>query len=216
LDSDQSIEHVNLWLHDGTHEQMEMFQIQAEASSNDKWNISVLRRHAQAVLRSSASLAEKFERIRPHQNEAGLRLWAANEALSLGYGGVSEVARAAALSRTTIHVGIVELQSAKGVAGPGRIRRRDGGHKKLTEKDPGLLGALKQLVNPATRGDPESPLRWTNKSTTKLARELVAEGHPVSQRTVCDLLTSDGYPFSAFARRGKGRITRTAMRSFST
>jgi Rhodopirellula transposase DDE domain len=156
------------------------------------------------VPRSSASLAEKFERIRPHLNEASLRLWAANEALSLGYGGVSEVARATALSRTTIHAGIAELESAKVVDEPGRIRRGGGGRKKLTDKDPGLLGALNQLVDPVTRGDPESPLRWTSKSTTKLAQELIKEGHPVSQRTVCDLLTAEGYSLQSVRKTREG------------
>ncbi len=156
------------------------------------------------MLRSSASLAEKFERIRPHLSEVGLRLWAANEALSLGYGGVSEVARATALSRTTIHAGIAELQNARVVEGPGRIRRSGGGRKKLTDKDPGLLGALNKLVDPVTRGDPESPLRWTSKSTTKLARELVNGGHPVSQRTVCDLLAAEGYSLQSVRKTREG------------
>lgn len=133
-----------------------------------------------------------------------MRLWAANEALSLGYGGVSEVARATALSRTTIHAGIAELENARVVDGPGRIRRSGGGRKKLTDKDPGLLGALNKLVDPVTRGDPESPLRWTSKSTTKLARELVKGGHPVSQRTVCDLLAAEGYSLQSVRKTREG------------
>jgi hypothetical protein len=137
-------------------------------------------------------------------NEAGLRLWAANEALSLGYGGVSEVARATALSRTTIHAGMAELESTELVDEPGRIRRGGGGRKKLTDKDPGLLGALNKLVDPVTRGDPESPLRWTSKSTTKLAQELVKDGHPVSQRTVCDLLTAEGYSLQSVRKTREG------------
>jgi len=153
---------------------------------------------------SVTSLAEKFERIRPHLNEASLRLWAANEALSLGYGGVSEVSRATELSRTTIHAGIAELESATVVAEPNRIRRSGGGRKKLTDKDPGLLGALNKLVDPVTRGDPESPLRWTSKSTTKLARELSTSGHPVSQRTVCDLLTGEGYSLQSVRKTREG------------
>jgi hypothetical protein len=137
-------------------------------------------------------------------NEAGLRLWAANEALSLGYGGVREVSRATELSRTTIHAGIAELESATVAAEPNRIRRSGGGRKKLTDKDPGLLGALNKLVDPVTRGDPESPLRWTSKSTTKLARELSTGGHPVSQRTVCDLLTGEGYSLQSVRKTREG------------
>ena len=154
--------------------------------------------------RSVGALAEKFERIRPHLNEASLRLWAANEALSLGYGGVSEVSRATELSRTTIHAGIAELESAAGSRESNRIRRSGGGRKKLTDKDPGLLGALNKLVDPVTRGDPESPLRWTSKSTTKLAQELSTSGHPVSQRTVCDLLTGEGYSLQSVRKTREG------------
>jgi hypothetical protein len=137
-------------------------------------------------------------------NEASLRLWAANEALSLGYGGVSKVSRATELSRTTIHAGIAELESATVAPKPNRIRRSGGGRKKLTDKDPGLLGALNKLVDPVTRGDPESPLRWTSKSTTKLARELSTSGHPVSQRTVCDLLTGEGYSLQSVRKTREG------------
>jgi hypothetical protein len=85
-----------------------------------------------------------------------------------------------------------------------RIRRSGGGRKKLTDKDPGLLFALNKLVDPVTRGDPESPLRWTSKSTTKLARELSAGGHPVSQRTVCDLLTGEGYSLQSVRKTREG------------
>ena len=155
--------------------------------------------------RPVVALAEKFERIRPHLNEASLRLWAANEALSLGYGGVSEVSRATELSRTTIHAGIAELESVAVARGSHRIRRSGGGRKKLTDKDPGLLGALNKLVDPVTRGDPESALRWTSKSTTKLARELSTGGHPVSQRTVCGLLTGEGYSLQSVRKTREGR-----------
>jgi hypothetical protein len=153
---------------------------------------------------SGGSLSEKFARIRPYLNEASVRLWAANEALSLGYGGVSEVARATELSRTTIHAGMAELESPGVVAEGNRIRRSGGGRKKLTDKDPGLLGALNKLVDPVTRGDPESPLRWTSKSTTKLAQELSTRGHPVSQRTVCDLLTAEGYSLQSVRKTREG------------
>jgi len=156
------------------------------------------------VARLVGALSEKFERIRPHLNEASLRLWAANEALSLGYGGVSEVSRATELSRTTIHAGIAELKSAVVAHESNRIRRSGGGRKKLTDKDPGLLGALNKLVDPVTRGDPESALRWTSKSTTKLAQELSTSGHPVAQRTVCDLLTGEGYSLQSVRKTREG------------
>jgi hypothetical protein len=152
-----------------------------------------------------SSVAAKFERIRSHLNEAGVRLWAANEAVSLGRGGISAVARATGISRTTIHVGVVELTdpSAPPIA-EGRSRRSGGGRKKLTEKDSGLREALNRLVDPVTRGDPESPLRWTCKSTTKLALELTRDGHPVGQRTVCDLLAAEGYSLQSVRKTREG------------
>nr|CBX27039.1 hypothetical protein N47_A10680 [uncultured Desulfobacterium sp.] len=79
-----------------------------------------------------------------------------------------------------------------------------GGRKKLKEKDPSLLQYLDKLLEPATRGDPETPLRWTCKSTTKLAEELTARGHPVSQRTVCDLLDELGYSLQANRKTKEG------------
>jgi hypothetical protein len=155
--------------------------------------------------RRTSALALKFTRIRPHLNEAGLRLWAANEALSLGYGGVSAVSRATGISRTTIHAGMAELERpAAAAAGEGRVRRSGGGRKRVTEKDPGLRDALNRLVDPVTRGDPESTLRWTSKSTTKLARELTKGGHPVSQRTLCDLLAAEGYSLQSVRKTREG------------
>ncbi len=99
---------------------------------------------------------------------------------------------------------MAELASAAVAPEPNRIRRSGAGRKKLTDKDPGLLGALNKLVDPVTRGDPESPLRWTSKSTTKLAQELNTSGHPVSQRTVCDLLTGEGYSLQSVRKTREG------------
>lgn len=157
------------------------------------------------MAQSAASLSEKFERISPHLNESGLRLWAANEAVSLGYGGVSEVARATGLSRTTIHAGMAELRkSAAPLAAAGRVRRAGGGRKRLVDKDPALKTALNKLVDPVTRGDPEPALRWTSKSTTKLAHELTKLGHKVSQRSVCDLLAAEGYSLQSVRKTREG------------
>jgi Rhodopirellula transposase DDE domain len=157
------------------------------------------------VLQSRASITVKFQRIRSHLNEAALRLWAANEAVSLGYGGVSAVAQATGISRTTIHAGIAELaQPCSSPIAEGRARRSGGGRKRLTEKDPGLKEALNRLVDPVTRGDPESPLRWTSKSTTKLALELTKADHPVGQRTVCDLLAAEGYSLQSVRKTREG------------
>lgn len=112
---------------------------------------------------------------------------------------------ATGLSRTTIHAGIRELNDpAAAPLEAGRVRRVGGGWKKLTEKDPGLRAALNRLVDPVTRGDPESCPRWTSKSTTKLARELTEGGHPISQRTVCDLLAEEGYRLQSVRKTREG------------
>src|SRR5271155_517152 len=133
-----------------------------------------------------------------------MRLWAASEALSLGYGGVSEASRGTGLSRTTIHAGMAELERPAVALAEGRERRAGGGRKSLVKKDPGLRDALNRLVDPVTRGDPESGLRWTCKSTTKLAGELTKIGHSVSQRTVCDLLAQEGYSLQSVRKTREG------------
>ncbi len=121
-------------------------------------------------------------------------MWAAAEARSLGRGGVSAVAKAIGMSRTTIHAGLAALKTlastspvSKRETHP-RIRAIGGGRKKLIAKDVNLLRDLDALVEPTSRGDPMSPLRWTCKSTYRLTEELKQQGHEVSQRTVCDLL----------------------------
>lgn len=121
-------------------------------------------------------------------NEATLRLWAVVEARALGRGGVTTVAKASGLSRTTIYAGLRELDvaSARPEKGTDGIRAPGGGRKRLVDKDPMLLSDLDALVEPSTRGDPQSPLRWTCKSTPRLAEELRAKGHTVSQRAADD------------------------------
>ena len=110
----------------------------------------------------------KFKALSGRLDEATLRLWAAVEARMLGRGGVTAVATASGLSRTTIYAGLRELERALAAdatraGSPGRIRAQGGGRKRLTVKDPTLLRDLDALVEPSTRGDPQSPLRWTCK-----------------------------------------------------
>jgi transposase len=141
-----------------------------------------------------AMIASKYQALSGRLDEATLRLWAAVEARQLGRGGVSLVAKAVGISRTTIYAGLAELDRAvptvSAKAGPRpRVRTTGGGRKKLTVKDATLLHDLDALVDPSSRGDPMSPLRWTCKSTTRLAEELARQGHVVSQRSICDLLT---------------------------
>ena len=114
------------------------------------------------------------------------------EARELGWGGVSAVARAAGVSRTTVTLAVADVEAPPELP-EGRSRRAGGGRKRALEKDPALAAALDALVDPATRGDPESPLRWTCRSTRMLAAALTAAGHPVSERTVAALLAQDGF-----------------------
>ena len=138
-----------------------------------------------------AGIREKFLALSPVMDERMRRQWAACEATGLGWGGVTAVAQATGLAWNTIKTGMRELkQRAEHPDEPveDRIRHVGGGRKQLTQTDPQLLQALESLVDPVTRGHPESPLRWTCKSTTKLAEELTRQKHPVTDRTVATLL----------------------------
>jgi hypothetical protein len=135
----------------------------------------------------------KFERLSDVLDERGRRVWAAAEAEALGYGGQSIVAKATGLSRTTLHREGSENQGGGLSPSPGRIRKKGGGRKQLTHTGPELLAALERLVEPTTRGDPESPLRWTCRSTRQLASSLADQGYPISHQTVASLLDQLGY-----------------------
>jgi hypothetical protein len=153
-----------------------------------------------------ARIGRKFRLVAVELDERRRRQWAAAEARDLGWGGISLVARATGLSRPTIMVGLEELKlSSKSRAiSASRVRSPGGGRRTLTESDPGLLEALERLIDPATRGDPMSPLRWTCKSTSKLAEELTQQNHPVSDRTVAMLLKQSGYSLQANRKNREG------------
>ena len=152
-----------------------------------------------------ATLRKKFRILRDVLDERGRRVWAAAEANSLPRGGVSLVAQATGLSRSTIHAGIRELKAGRGKLLPaGRIRRAGGGRKPLTFHQPDLLKALEQLVEPLLRGDPESFLRWSAKSTRKLAQELQRQGYNIGDRKVAQLLHQLGYSLQANAKTLEG------------
>lgn len=145
-------------------------------------------------------IRQKFEVLKPLMNERMRRLWAAAEATALGRGGVSAVAAATGLSRRTITAGMGEHQrqaATEGGAAARGIRRPGGGRKGVTHIDPTLLRDLESLVDPVTRGDPQSPLRWTCKSTRNLAAALTARGHKVGDRTIARLLGDLGYRLQA-------------------
>jgi hypothetical protein len=156
----------------------------------------------------------KFTALSHRLDEATLRLWAAAEARSLGRGGVSVVAKVAGLSRTTVYAGLAEIESAakgKMSAQPlaasairKRVRAPGGGRKRLVDIDASLLADLDALVEPSSRGDPMSPLRWTCKSTSRLAGELARHGHQVSQRAVCDLLAQLNYSLQSVRKTREG------------
>src|SRR3954467_299233 len=161
----------------------------------------------------AGTIEDKYRALAERLDEATLRLWAAVEARTLGRGGVSTVAKATGMSRTTICSGLKDLESlplaaapaaAVGVASKRRIRAEGGGRKKLTDKDPTLLRDLDALVEPTARGDPQSPLRWTCKSTPRLAKELAAQGHQVSRRRVWGLLGHLGYSLQATRKTREG------------
>src|ERR1035441_340067 len=135
-------------------------------------------------------------------DERSRRLMAASEAVSLGYGGISQIRRASGLSRKAIANGIREI--AEGTALPGRIRRSGAGRKSITESDPKLLASLERLIEPETRGDPESPLRWVCKSTRNLAAQLTGQKHPVCHVKVAQLLHDQGYSLQSNRKTEEG------------
>ena len=134
-------------------------------------------------------------------NERQRRLWAASEAKAAGYGGVSLVARATGLSRPTIHAGLKDLSATSRIV---RVRESGAGRKRLTETQPALLAALDMLVEPATRGDPRTPLRWTCRSVRRLASELRRQGYRVSHQVVAELLRQAGYSLQANRKTTEG------------
>jgi transposase len=160
-------------------------------------------------------IRRKYQSLAPEMDERMRRQWAATEARELGWGGVTAVAEATGLSRPTITAGLGELDlpQAQRAAEAMRTRRPGGGRKPLTETDPQLLEALESLIDPVTRGDPMSALRWTCKSTYRLAEELRQQQHPVGPRTVASLLRQAGYSLQSprKTREGKQHPDRNAQ-----
>lgn len=157
-------------------------------------------------------IENKFALLVNDLDERGRRRWAATEALSLGHGGIAAVAEATGLSDRTIRNGIQELNSAEPLEA-GRQRRPGAGRKSREHEQPQLTSALESLVEPMTRGDPESPLRWTCKSLPNLAAELHQQGFEVSHTKVGQLLKRSGYRLQANrkTREGKNHPDRDAQ-----
>lgn len=155
---------------------------------------------------SESEIAERFRQLEPWLDERMRRLWAAAESAALGRGGISLVARASGVSRRAISVGLAELKQPPEEGGRRQvpIRRPGGGRKKTQAKDPALLRDLEKLVEPGTRGDPESPLRWTCKSVRRLAEELRRRGHQVSHTLVAELLHQLNYSLQGNRKTREG------------
>jgi hypothetical protein len=155
-----------------------------------------------------ATIRQKFEWLGPVMTERMRRHWAASEALALPRGGMTLVTQATGMSRTTLWAGVRELRNPsdapRAPRDPRRCRRPGGGRHLVEVDDPGVLEDLERLVNPATRGDPMSPLRWTCKSTRKLAEELQRQGHDVSHQTVALLLQAAGYSLQSNRKTREG------------
>jgi hypothetical protein len=144
-------------------------------------------------MESEELIRSKYTKLKDVLGEKQKRLWAATEASSLGYGGVSIVQRATGLSRQTIHIGIKELKTGITTEEADQMRRPGGGRKSVEVIDPQLKEELQKLVEDNTRGDPMRPLLWTSKSTSHLAEKLTSMGHQISDRTVARLLDELGY-----------------------
>src|SRR6266702_5293613 len=143
-------------------------------------------------------IRERFLTVAPFLDERGRRLVAAAEAFAAGYGGIAAVAMATGMAPSTIGRGLKELAWEEPSE---RIRRPGAGRKTAISKDPTLLQDLETLVKPTTRGDPESPLRWTCKSVRRLAQELQAQGHAISPAKVAELLAELGYSLQSHRKR---------------
>lgn len=153
---------------------------------------------------SLAELTEKLRSVWPLLDERTRRLMAANEAMALGHGGVSLVHRASGLSRKAIRKGIQEIRAGS-TPGPGRVRRSGAGRKPVTVSNPELVDALEALIDEQTRGDPESPLRWTCMSTRTIAEELDRQDHPVSHTKVAQVLHDLDYSLQSNRKTEEGQ-----------
>lgn len=162
--------------------------------------------HVQKCMRRDeeleSAIVSKYAIVAPVLNERSRRLWAATESLAIGYGGDSLVSAATGLARETIRNGRHEIE--RGIVDPERVRRAGAGRPSLKQTQPGVEAALERLVDPVTRGDPSSPLRWTCKSRANLAAALAKDGWRVSSTTVGRLLNGLGYRLQAVQKSREG------------
>ncbi len=152
---------------------------------------------------AEAKIAERWRLFGPECDERRRRLWAASEARTHGPGGVALLARVTGLAEETVRRGLGELESGDRLE-RGQVRRPGGGRRPVVEQDPSVVEDLDRLIDPATRGDPESPLRWTSKSLGKLRGALIEMGHEISERTLGKLLRSQGFRLQANQKTREG------------
>ncbi len=153
----------------------------------------------------NTAIKKRFEKLTPYLDERLRRLVAGAEALALGRGGITVVSRETGLCRESIRIGCQELENSEKLS-PSRIQKAGAGRKRTTEQDILLKTDLERLVDPATRGDPESPLRWTCKSTRQLAAALIGMGHKTSHRMVSELLHELGYSLQSNRKTLEGNL----------
>jgi hypothetical protein len=162
------------------------------------WNLPILR-----SMVDETAVRNKYRTLAPTLNERQRRLWAGAEANQMGFGGMAVVIRATGLSYNTVARGMIEATRPPTMP-PQRVRKTGGGRKPTVGVDPELRRVLESLVEPLTRGDPESPLRWTCKSTRKLAKELKSRGYEISHATIASLLLDMGYSLQANCKTREG------------
>ena len=150
-------------------------------------------------------LAEKFKAMEPLLTERSIRMWCATEVKAIGRGGKAIVHQATGVSWPTITKGLEELETPQIEREQNlRVRRKGGGRKKISDKDKTLLEDLDRLIEPSTRGDPETPLRWSSKSTIKLADELQEAGHKITQRSIHRILVAQKYTMKTNRKTHEG------------
>ena len=156
------------------------------------------------IMNKTLEIKSKFDQIKHSLNERSRRLWAASEASAISKGGIAIVCQATGIAKTTIYRGIAELQSGK-TAPVGKIRKNGGGRKKLENIHIDLLSKIENLVSPETRGDPESPLLWTTKSTRNISNALKNDGISISHVKVASILKLIGYSLQSPRKINEGK-----------
>ena len=156
------------------------------------------------MINNEKVIREKFLAINSALNELSRRRWAATEAKALGRGGVSIVFRATRINRNTIMKGIKELEDKKSIE-PNRLRKKGGGRKKTTEKNPKLEESILELVEPTSKGDPENPLRYTTKSVRNLQKEIEKKGYKISYPLIAEILHNNKFSLQANSKSIEGR-----------